>query len=282
MRPGLLSFCFGGRRVPYKAILCLVACSIFCSAFTFSNGGDLASDSLFSLLKNEPDDTFQVRTLAEQVNKLASSNPKEAVKLARHIVDLSTRFNYEEGKAIGYNELGHAFERHSINDSAFYYFFLGAGIFSRLNNLEGRATSLYYIGDLHEITGRLDSAALYLFRSLQLSDSIDNTNLKAKNQRVIGNMLTKQNRLDEALEYYFSALRLFKIQNNVPELIARVQENIALVYIKKENYTDAETYFNNALKIYTSINEERGLARLNLNIASLPPLTKSEAWRVLI
>jgi tetratricopeptide (TPR) repeat protein len=115
---------------------------------------------------------------------------------------------------MGYNELGHAFERHSVNDSAFYYFFLSKNIFLRLNNPEGEANTLFYIGDLHEIMGRFDSAAFYLYQSLQLADSINNTDLEAKNHRVIGNMLLKQNRMDEALRYYISSLRLFKIKND--------------------------------------------------------------------
>lgn len=93
--------------------------------------------------------------------------------------------------------------------------------------------------------------------------------MKGKNYRILGNVMAKQNRLDEALQYYFSSLNLLQHTQNFPELIGRVQENIALVYITKKELEKAESYFQNAVSIYKENNESRGLARVNLNIANL-------------
>lgn len=229
----------------------------------------LQSDSIFRVLKKSAVDSVKIKELAAYTNKLASYNPQEAVKLALLLVDVSQEINYKTGVASAYNELGHAYERHSANDSAFSYFFISSHLFSAINDLPGKAEVFYNIGNLHEIMGRFDSSAFYIYQSLQIADSINSTDLKGKNNRILGNVMAKQNRLDEALQYYFSSLNLLQYTKKFPELIGRVQENIALVYITKKEFEKAESYFQKAINIYKENNETRGLARVNLNIANL-------------
>ncbi len=228
------------------------------------------TDSLYiATLKNKPDDRIKIKELAVTTNKVASYNPQEAVKLAKYIIEIATRINDKSGIAAGYNELGHAYERFSINDSAFSYFFKSNNLYNSLDEPLGKAEVYFNIGNLHEIMGSFDSSAFYLYKSLHIADSTNNSDLKGKVNRILGNIMAKQTRLDEALQYYFTSLNQLKLTNNFPELVARVQENIALVYIKKEEFAKAESYFQNAVTIYKEINEQRGLARANLNIANL-------------
>ena len=246
--------------------LLLFACSFLHTSFC----QQLQTDSLYiTTLKNIPNEPGKVKDLAVITNKVASYNPQEAVKLARYIVEIATAINDKTGIAAGYNELGHAYERFSLNDSAFYYFFTSNNLYNSLNDPAGKAEVDFNIGNLHEIIGSFDSSAFYLYKSLHIADSTNNSDLKGKNNRILGNIMAKQTRLDEALQYYFTSLDQLLATNNFPELVARVQENIALVYIKKEEFKKAETYFQNAVDIYKKINEQRGLARANLNIANL-------------
>src|SRR4030095_2618118 len=117
------------------------------------------ADSIYASLNQNPNNISKIKELAVAANLLASSNPTESVKLARHIVDLSVKLNTAEGQAIGYNELGNAFERYSVYDSAFYYFFLSHRLFSKIHNVQGRSNTLIDIGNTHEIMGNYDSAA---------------------------------------------------------------------------------------------------------------------------
>jgi signal transduction histidine kinase len=165
--------------------------------------------------------------------------------------------------------LGNAYERYTSNDSAFLYFFKSVAIFKRTKNLPGQSLALYYLGNIHEIMGNFDSAAFYAYRSLRIAESINHTNLMGKNFRVIGNILMSQGRVTEALNHYLTALHHLKQKNNIPALIARTHENIALAYVKLGNFDDAELNFTEALNTYLRINEARGLARVNLNMASL-------------
>ena len=227
------------------------------------------TDSIFSVLKNESPDPEKLKEWINHTNKLASYDPQQAVRLARLLIDISQKIDNKPLVAAAYNELGHAYERHSVNDSAFFYFFISANLFSGLKELSGKAEVFFNIGNLHEIMGRFDSSAFYLYQSLQIADSIKSDDLKGKNNRILGNIMTKQNRMDEALQYYYSSLNFLQVTKKFPELIGRVQENIALVYITKKEFEKAESYFQNAVKIYKDNNESRGLARVNLNMANL-------------
>ena len=244
---------------------------IFCLFFFLqrSHSRQLQSDSILQVLKKMPVDSVKIKELISYADKLASYEPQQAVKLARLLIDASDKINYDPGIASAYNELGHAYERHSVNDSAFFYFFISANLFSGLNDLSGKAEVFFNIGNLHEIMGRFDSSAYYLYQSLQIADFINSADLKGKNNRILGNIMTKQNRMDEALRYYFSSLSFLQGTKKFPELIGRVQENIALVYTTKKEFEKAESYFQNAVNIYKDNNESRGLARVNLNIANL-------------
>ena len=92
------------------------------------------ADSIYSSLKQNPNNLSKIKELAAAADSLASSDPTEAVKLGRHIIDLAAKLNSAEGEAIGYNELGNAFERHSVYDSAFRSFFISYRLFSEINN----------------------------------------------------------------------------------------------------------------------------------------------------
>ena len=109
------------------------------------------ADRIYFSLNKKPDNFLKVKELAAAANSLASNNPAEAVKLAKYIISLSVKLGNAEGLAIGYNELGNAFERHSVYDSAFKYFFTSNRIFTEINNPEGRANTMIDMGNTHEI-----------------------------------------------------------------------------------------------------------------------------------
>ena len=143
------------------AVFFVVACASLQSTVVAQQ-----ADSIYSSLNQNPDNLAKIKELAVAANTLASSSPTEAVKLARRIIHLSATLNSAEGQAIGYNELGNAFERYSVYDSAFHYFFISHHLFAGMNSVEGRADVLINIGNAHEIMGNYDSAAFYAFKAL--------------------------------------------------------------------------------------------------------------------
>jgi len=227
------------------------------------------ADSVIAAYQHLKSDTLKVNLLAAEANKLASSDPKQAVRVAKHAIELASSISYKKGVALACAEVGHAYERYTNNDSAFHYFFKGLKLYNLINNKFGQAYVMNYMAELHEIIGHFDSAAYYAYQSLQISQAIKHTDLAGKNYRVLGNIQINQNRLNEALENYTQALQFLTVKNNLTDQIARVHENIALVYTRQGNYAEAEKNFAEALNTYIKIKEVRGLARVNLNMAAL-------------
>ncbi len=108
-------------------------------------------------------------------------------------------------------------------------------------------TILNNLGNELNTFGELDKAEFYLEKSIQLAT------LKGKKADVLrsvtnlANVKSGQNKLDDALELYLQGLELAKeVRPNTPPVI--ITFNLGYLYLKMDNYVDAERLLKESLK----------------------------------
>jgi tetratricopeptide (TPR) repeat protein len=95
-----------------------------------------------------------------------------------------------------------------------------------------------------------------------------NDSLKAKSYNSLGAVYTRMSQFDEALENYFSSLSLLLVDRQDSVGIAKVYNNISVLYQKNEDYKKSIEYALEAVEIYISIADSSYLASTYNNIGN--------------
>lgn len=115
-------------------------------------------------------------------------------------------------------------------------------------NARGQAISLLQIGSIYLDAGRHAEAIEYFDQAIERFDDIA-ISLAAMNNGA--EALRSMGNSDEAVERYLSALELAEsMQSDL--LVARIQSNIANLYIEIGDVSHAETYIMNAEQVFAS------------------------------
>lgn len=225
-------------------------------------------DSLTRELGNHPQqDTVRVDLLNELAFAYYSSDPDKGLEYSREALALATILNNLSGLAKGFNNKStnhwakgedslalvageRALEIHREAGNK-----LGAA--KALNNL---ALNYYSLSDLRKAL-EYHYAALSLFRELDHSTGIAHSYSNA------GVVYLSLSDYPKALEYFLNAARFAKDNDEV--LRANISLNIGLVYKNMKEYKKARQYANDALAIYSRLDQRQGQANALGNLGTL-------------
>jgi len=119
------------------------------------------------------------------------------------------------------------------------------------HNLKGISSSFLNIGLIYADMNRFDSALMFSFRSVEILKKLPGTPVYLKLARVynnIGMVYRKMNKIDEALKNYLISESYDKYFNN-NQTKAVVIGNIAECYLTKNNYFEAQKYYEKKLAL---------------------------------
>ncbi len=125
------------------------------------------------------------------------------------------------------------------------------------------------IGQIYFEKGEFNNALLNYDKSLKLEEALENNQgLIALNYSNVGNVYRAIGNDVQTFEYYYKALEIAKKIND-KVLFCTVSCNIGSVLIKQKNYSEAETYLQNALRISSEIGDLNNKKSLFLNLSRL-------------
>ena len=155
--------------------------------------------------------------------------------------------------------------RHSILDSAIYYYNAALGIAENIEENKFIAQCLIAVGVNLNSNGSSDKAMEFLERALNLSEEIGD---KEKMSTCLLNMGTVNIDLgiyDKAIEFYLKALETAK-EINFKKGISRSYNSLGIAYYDQGSYDESIEYFLKALKIHEELGDKQNMTACYNNI----------------
>lgn len=127
---------------------------------------------------------------------------------------------------------------------------------------------LLNLGVFHCHLDEVTSALMYLLDAYQISKS-NNTFFKSGEiLMTLGVCYKKIGNLEEARLHYTNSLKFFDETNN-ERLKAGIFVNLAIIHHKNKDYTQTKKYLEDAIQIYSSLADLRGLANAKVELAEM-------------
>jgi signal transduction histidine kinase len=258
-------------------------------------------DSLRQIIElSDVDETTRIGALISLSWRIKSSDPDEALTLAKQALDISRELGFVGLAARALNNMGviywqkgdfpqaldHLFEAFHIyreeNDSlgiarihtniglifsdqghydrALEYYLVSRTIYEQLGTIAGLAPVLNNIGTVYQYQGDFSQAEAYHLQSLALKDALGDQKGIAFSLNNLGLVRQYMGDYSQALEYFNRALA---IRETLPELreTAITIGNIGYLNLLLGEVRPAMEYFLRARDIYYEINDQSGLAK---------------------
>lgn len=168
--------------------------------------------------------------------------------------------------------IGQCYEEINNFESAISYFYESFYSAEKSKNDSLIIDIKYYLGVFYSKINKLEDALVYLVQTQQFYNKelgLYQDNL-ISNLRQLGAVYGRMNKLDSALYYFDKALDMAKIdtvKNNFE--IAGLYNNIGAIYHKMQDYNSAFLKFKKAQRIFSDINDVRGVGISTFNLALL-------------
>ncbi|WP_127124793.1 tetratricopeptide repeat protein [Pseudoflavitalea rhizosphaerae] len=227
-----------------------------------------AIDSLKALLaQHRHADTVRLKWLNELSFLYHSADPEEGLRMAAEAALLAGKLKNKQGLAVAYSRQGTnywALGKDSLamdaSNKALALYNESGNRLSYAKTLNNRALNYYAIGKYVEAL-RDHEEALSVFRDLGHQEGVRHS------LNNMGTVFLTLNDYRRALDAFFNASKVNAPDNG--SLEASIQLNIGLVYKNQGEYSRAMKYEEQALQLYSSMGDRRGMALGYSNIGSL-------------
>jgi len=202
---------------------------------------------LLARLKKTGRDTNRVLTLNAIANYYKNINPDSAADFAKGGISLSGELNYIYGSATLNLLLGELDMRQGKIAEAKTEFEASLGEFERIRNEKGIAAVNNGFGVLAARQGDYSGATPHFLKALSTFVKLKDTNGVVQSYIKLGTVNLQIGNLDKARDYYTQGIQQYKsfpVSNTTGTLL----NDIALVYIKKNDYREALEYLKEGLK----------------------------------
>ncbi len=205
-------------------------------------------DSLSALLSEQVEDSFKVKTYLEFFyTDLFYDDPELVIAYTKQALALSEKIGYPIGEAESCTTLGYMYRIRSENDSAFRYFGLGLKKAEEISYVKGQFDALSGLGNTNNGMGKWEEAIQYFKQAEDLGRNYSDSSMIASANNNIGNIYLSNGLLTDALKSYQKAAELGSLSIREVAFI-----NIGLVHAELENLEIATDYLNQGLEMSQS------------------------------
>lgn len=140
------------------------------------------------------------------------------------------------------------------------------------NYVRGLSYSYNVLGHYHKVKGNYDSAEYYYRKSLDIRQKLKEITSTASSYRNIISIYKLRGNMTKALETGQTAIQLLHSKPGDPEAEkekARIQNNMAAIYMKSGDYSNAIKYAHDAQSAFQKYPDEEGLASVTFNLGNI-------------
>lgn len=220
-------------------------------------------DSLITTYNNHVIDTAKVTIGSLIYQNLSFTNPEESYKYANEMIAMSKQINYENGKALGYNNLSFYFLNKDKLDSALHYKKAALDIVTRLQKIGGILTVNMGLAVLYNKKNNFNKAEEYLNKNIEIFENRDT--IKSAREidfkyigttyHTLSDIKVKKGQYNLALKNQLRSLELYKERTKDPLYEADAYNALGQTEMKMENYQQSFVYLEQALKVYNEFKD---------------------------
>lgn len=189
----------------------------------------------------------------------------QSILYATKALSLAKKINYTNGIAESYRIIGIGKSYLDQNEQAIENYLNALNYFKQSRNKEGEAKVYNNIGNLY-MDVDFDKSLEYLDQSLKLATELKLDPLLASLYGNIGNIYQRKKNYNQALASYEKSVTLFK-KLNIPTGITQALQNMGVAYFKINRIDKAEDYLKQAIQKAKENDLNNTIARTNTTLA---------------
>ncbi|GAB4131271.1 MAG: hypothetical protein OHK0045_24030 [Raineya sp.] len=265
-------------------------------------------DEEFSKKLSQLSPKEQVYLYDEYAQKYKESKPKKSLEYATEGLKLAQKIKDTNNVAYFYTFIGVLYKNMGNYETALLFYQKAIPINQQLHNWQGNAGIYNNIAFVYRLQGKYKNALEYYLKALTLFEDSEYAKQKSIVLNNIGSLYFDQKQFKTALEYLRASLQIAEIikdtlgiafaYNNIGEVyqkqgnwqkaksnfeqsliwkkrkqhwrsIASGYANLGLVYQEEKMYDSAEFYLQEALHIYSNLNDTNGEVESLLRLGEL-------------
>ncbi|MCA6074275.1 adenylate/guanylate cyclase domain-containing protein [Fulvivirga sedimenti] len=212
-------------------------------------------DSLYRELLANPD-SIHVYDLNGPVFSLAQGNKDTTIFYAKEMIRISEQIDYRKGEALGYNNLGLAYEINGDIDTGLIYYHKGAEIAIGLTGSPKTAANIYNnISIAYSYKGEMEKSIEYLLKTISLAESIQDTSQMATAYNNLGLRYLQMNSPNIAIGYLNRALNLNEAAGNRRKLALNYM-NYGNSFVMLESYDTGTYYIQKSIRLFNETGQD--------------------------
>ena len=212
-------------------------------------------DSLQQLLRQQPDDTTKVRTLALLFNAYLYNDPAEAIGYAQKELALARKINHAYSIGNALYLIGVYFGNQNSIDSARIYYNRALDQFREINRYNQQITVQHALAILEYDLGNYEKAIDLCNENLEAyRTEVNDTVGMAMTHHLLSSIYTFKGSLKLALQESLTGIRLLENQDAAIRM-ADALNQLGSVEASLENYEQAIEHNRQALKIYRDMGD---------------------------
>lgn len=224
----------------------------------------LVSTSEVYAFSNYEEAYTEVTNLTQIAEKLELNGQfDDALENYKNIEGIFSEFNDEDGVAVAKSKIGVVYGKKGELDIALKYLQEAREVFHKLNDTQNEIATIGNSGKIYLLKGDLDRAISSFNEAYNLSNKLGDKHGEAFALANIGIYYNEKGNNNLGIEYNKKAFILF---SNTSDLYNAGDQAviIAFEYSKSGDWSEAETYVDQAKTIFESLNYTSGLESVSL------------------
>ncbi len=222
----------------------------------------------WQLTKGDINDTSRALLLNQLSFEYRNIHLDSSFMYAYQSLEISESINYFKGKVMGNRNIGMAYVKKDLPDSALHYLELAVNL-ATAHGLDHQLGDAYNsIGTAYYIKTQFDSALYYFEMSTEIFSNLGLEGNVVGNYSNIGSVHENMGDYTAALEYYHKALLGHEKLNHLSG-IATVSYNIAKIYSSQQWYKEAMDYYQKTASIDSLLQDALGFASTLASMANI-------------
>ncbi len=235
----------------------------------FSNAQDERIDSLKRVINSKIADTLRINASNELCWPIYSYlNLDSALKYGELALSISTRNKDTNRLIIAYRRLGIVYINKSDYKSALKFQQSSFDLAQKIKSKKGMAIALNNIGVVYLDFGDYKQAIEYSVRSQRLYEEIKDSINLFNTYYNVGLLYSNVGDFENSYKYYTKAL-IWANKSNNTNFKAAAYYGIGGALVKKKRIDSALAYFFISERLYSKINNKKGLVEVNTSIAGI-------------
>lgn len=221
----------------------------------------------YAFLQNMPD-SLKADSLVRLSKKYRLNDFAKAFTVAKKALEVSLQVNDSAQTGNAYNCMGNAQHLMGNYEDALKNYLLAYTVFENIHSIKGLGSTCINLGVLNADKANHAEALKYYHKAADYSAKSGNRANTASVYNNIGIVFSDMGNIDSSLVYAFKALEIRKELRNedVQQTLGTSYSNIAILYIKKKDYTSAEKYYMLSYSEDLASNDLNSLAKTLSNL----------------